>query len=54
MIRTSFSIAAAAVLIASHAQDPCVLLTADQIKAVLNSPVDPGRHGLAKDSNASC
>jgi hypothetical protein len=53
MIRITLSIIAAAVLIpaAAHAQDPCSLLTPDQIKAVLNSPVSPGRPGVAKDSN---
>jgi hypothetical protein len=53
MIRTTLSIVAAAVLIpaAAAAQDPCSLLTPDQIKAVLNSPVEPGQPGVAKDSN---
>lgn len=53
MIRTILSILAAAVLIpaAARAQDPCSLLTPDQIKAVLNSPVEPGQPGVAKDSN---
>lgn len=53
MIRTPLLLAAAAVLIpaALHAQDPCALLTPDQIKSVLNSPVEPGQPGVAKDSN---
>jgi hypothetical protein len=53
MIRATLSIAAAAILIpaAARAQDPCSLLTPDQIKAVLNSPVEPGQSGVAKDSN---
>lgn len=53
MIRTYLTLAAAATLIpiAAHAQDPCSLLTPDQIKAVLNSPVEPGQPGAAKDSN---
>ena len=52
MIRTTLLLAAAAALIpAAHAQDPCSLLTPDQIKAVLNSPVEPGQPGVAKDSN---
>ncbi len=55
MIRATLFLAAAAALIpAAHAQtplDPCSLLTPDQIKAVLNSPVEPGQPGVAKDSN---
>ncbi|HEV2577889.1 MAG TPA: hypothetical protein VGU25_11835 [Acidobacteriaceae bacterium] len=55
MIRTTLLLAAAAVLIpAAHAQtpqDPCSLLTPDQIKAVINSPVEPGQPGVAKGSN---
>src|SRR5579875_2647953 len=58
MIRTTLLLAAAAVLIpAAHAQtpqtplDPCALLTPDQIKAVINSPVEPGQPGVAKDSH---
>ena len=53
MIRTTLLIAAAATLIpaAAHAQAPCDLLTPDQIKAALNSPVEPGQPGVAKDSN---
>ncbi|HTV07751.1 MAG TPA: hypothetical protein VMD97_01745 [Candidatus Aquilonibacter sp.] len=55
MIRTTLLLAAAAVLIpAAHAQtplDPCTLLTPDQIKAVLNSPVEPGQPGVAKGSD---
>lgn len=53
MIRACLTLAAAAVLIpaAAHAQAPCSLLTPDQIKAVLNSPVEPGQPGVAKDSN---
>jgi hypothetical protein len=30
---------------------PCGLLTPDQIKAMLNSPVEPGKPRVAKDSN---
>jgi hypothetical protein len=53
MIRACLILAAAAVLIpaAAHAQAPCSLLTPDQIKAVLNSPVEPGQPGVAKNSN---
>ena len=53
MNRTTLLIVAAATLIpaAAHAQAPCSLLTPDQIKAVLNSPVEPGQPGVAKDSN---
>ena len=53
MIRTTLLIAAAVTLIpvGASAQSPCSLLTPDQIKAVLNSPVDPGQPGVAKDSN---
>jgi hypothetical protein len=53
MIRTCLTLAAAVTLIsvAAHAQAPCSLLTPDQIKAVLNSPVEPGQPGVAKDSN---
>jgi hypothetical protein len=53
MIRTCLTLAAAAAFIAAaaHAQAPCSLLTPDQIKAVLNSPVEPGQPGVAKDSN---
>jgi hypothetical protein len=53
MIRTCLALAAAATLIpaAAHAQAPCSLLTPEQIKAALNSPVEPGQPGVAKDSN---
>ncbi|HEX4155228.1 MAG TPA: hypothetical protein VHY48_06410 [Acidobacteriaceae bacterium] len=53
MIRTCLTLAAAATLIpvAAHAQAPCSLLTPDQIKAVLNSSVEPGQPGVARDSN---
>src|SRR5579875_3025204 len=55
MIRATLLLAAAAVLIpAAHAQtplDPCTLLTPEQIKAVINSPVEPGQPGVAKDSH---
>ncbi|HEY5382338.1 MAG TPA: hypothetical protein VIJ65_08775 [Acidobacteriaceae bacterium] len=53
MIRACLILAAAATLIpiAAHAQTPCSLLTPDQIKAVLNSPVEPGQPGVAKNSN---
>jgi hypothetical protein len=55
MIRTTLLLVAAAVLNpAAHAQTPqapCTLLTPDQIKAVLNSPVEPGQPGAVKDSN---
>lgn len=30
---------------AAHAQSPCSLLTPDQIKAVVNTPVSPGKPG---------
>ena len=52
MIRTCLTLAAAAVLIpaAVHAQAPCSLLTADQIKAVVGAPVTPGQPGGTKDS----
>jgi hypothetical protein len=53
MIRACLTLAAAAFLIpaVARAQAPCGLLTPDQIKAVLNSPVEPGQPGVAKDSN---
>ena len=53
MIRPSLLLIGAAFLIpaAVRAQDTCSLLTPDQIKAVLNSPVEPGQAGVAKDSN---
>lgn len=56
MIRTTLLLAAAAILIptAAHAQTPiapCSLLTPAQIKAVINSPVEPGQPGVAKDSH---
>jgi hypothetical protein len=53
MIRPTLLLFSAAVLIpaTARAQDPCSLLTPDQIKAVLNSPVEPGQPGVAKDSN---
>lgn len=53
MIRTILLLAAAAILLpaAARAQEPCSLLAPDQIKAVLNSPVEPGQPGVAKDSN---
>ena len=52
MIRTTLFLAAAATLIpaAARAQDPCSLLTPDQIKAVLSVPVNPGQPGGTKDS----
>ena len=54
MIRTTLLIAAAATLVsaAAHAQAPapCSLLTPDQIKAVVNVPVNPGTPGGTKDS----
>jgi|HubBroStandDraft_1064217.scaffolds.fasta_scaffold203436_1 hypothetical protein len=51
MIRTTLLLAAAATLIpAAHAQDPCSLLTPDQIKAVVSTPVNPGTPGGTKDS----
>ena len=51
-IRTTLFLAAAATLIpaAAHAQDPCSLLTPDQIKAVVSVPVNPGQPGGTKDS----
>jgi hypothetical protein len=53
MIHPTLLLAAFALLIptAARAQtplDPCSLLTPDQIKAVLNSPVEPGQPGIAK------
>ena len=53
MIRACLTLAAAVTLIpaATRAQAPCSLLTPDQIKAVLNSPVESGQPGVAKDSN---
>ena len=53
MIRACLTLAAAATLLpaAAYAQAPCSLLTPDQIKAVLNAPVEPGQPGVAKDSN---
>jgi hypothetical protein len=51
MIRTTLLIAAATLIPAVvHAQDPCSLLTPDQIKAVLSVPVNPGQPGGTKDS----
>ena len=52
MIRTTLTLAAAAILFtgAAHAQDPCSLLTPDQIKAVLSVTVNPGQPGGTKDS----
>jgi hypothetical protein len=52
MIRTTLLIAVAVTLIpaAAHAQAPCSLLTPDQIKAVVNVPVNPGQPGGTKDS----
>lgn len=52
MIRTTLALAAAATLFtaAARAQSPCSLLTPDQIKAVLNTPVSPGVPGGTKDS----
>jgi len=53
MIRSSLTLAAATLLVAAaHAQSakPCSLLTADQIKAVVNGPVNPGIPGGSKDS----
>ena len=53
MIRSSLTLAAATLLVAAaHAQNakPCSLLTADQIKAVVNGPVNPGIPGGSKDS----
>ena len=53
MIRTTLLFAAAITLISAgaHAQAPCSLLTPEQIKAVINSPVEAGQAGVAKDSN---
>jgi hypothetical protein len=51
MIRACLTLAAALIPAAAHAQAPCSLLTPDQIKVVLNSPVEPGQPGVAKDSN---
>jgi hypothetical protein len=51
MIRTTLTLTAAALLTAAaHAQAPCGLLTAGQIKAVVGVPVNPGQPGGAKDS----
>lgn len=56
MIRTTVMLVAAAFAMpaAVRAQtpiDPCSLLTADQIKAVIQSPVEAGQPGVAKGSN---
>ena len=53
MTRICLTLVAAAALspTAAHAQAPCSLLTPDQIKAVLNSTVESGQPGVAKDSN---
>ena len=52
MIRTIPAIAVVALIpAAAPAQDACSLLTPDQIKAALNSPVEAGQPGLVKDSN---
>lgn len=51
MIRTILILGAAAALIpAVHAQAPCSLLTADQIKAVVGVPVNAGEAGGTKES----
>jgi hypothetical protein len=51
MIRTTLTLTAAALFTAAaHAQAPCGLLTAGQIKAVVGVPVSPGQPGGAKDS----
>ncbi len=51
MIRTSLTLAAATLLAgATHAQSPCTLLTPDQIKSVVTTPVPPGQPGGSKDS----
>ena len=51
MIRTTLLIAAATLIpAAAHAQDPCSLLTPDQIKAVVSVPVDSGTPGGTKES----
>jgi hypothetical protein len=52
MIRTTLTFATAATLFtaAACAQAPCGLLTPDQIKTVLGSPVQPGHPGGTKDS----
>lgn len=54
MIRATLLLAAAVLTPAAHTQtslDSCTLLTPDHIKAVFNSPVEPGQPGVAKDSN---
>ena len=51
MIRSTLTLAAAALFtVASHAQAPCTLLTPDQVKAVVSTPVTPGTPGGSKDS----
>lgn len=52
MIRTILTLTAAALLFSAsaRAQAPCSLLTVDQIKAVVNVPVNPGEAGGSKDS----
>lgn len=52
MTRTFLTFAAVSLFGASagHAQAPCTLLTADQIKAVVSVPVNPGQPGGTKDS----
>jgi hypothetical protein len=50
MIRTPLALAALLTATAAHAQAPCGLLTDDQIKAVLSSPVNPGSPGGSKDA----
>ena len=56
MIRATLLLFAAAFLIptAARAQtplDPCTLLTPDQVKAVLSSPVEPGQPEAAAKSS---
>jgi len=55
MIRAILLLAAATLLpLAACAQTPiapCSFLTPDQIRAALNSPVEPGQPGVAKGSN---
>ena len=51
MIRSSLTLAAATLFsLAAHAQAPCSLLTPDQVKAAVSTPVTPGTPGGAKDS----
>ncbi len=51
MIRSTLTLTATLLLtFAAHAQSPCGLLTPDQIKSVVSTPVTPGTPGGSKDA----